>query len=150
MRYARVSSYNCNYFILNAKSAVWCSYISADFRKKLYLFICKIFSRGIFSVGEMNTGKDLNVTERRDITSRHTLRRNQETDNPCYKEHLMSLKCLNSDKSRETCQPYFINYKNCKDFWASVQHERKLKDIKPYLPPPEERAKIKIDFLNSR
>ncbi|KAG5326266.1 CHCH7 protein, partial [Pseudoatta argentina] len=118
------------------------------------------------SVGEMNTGKDLNVTERRDITSRHTLRRNQETDNPCYKEHLMSLKCLNSDKSRETCQPYFINYKNCKDFWkmfckitssirlfffqASVQYERKLKGIKPYLPPPEERAKIKIDFLNSR
>ncbi|KYN18857.1 Coiled-coil-helix-coiled-coil-helix domain-containing protein 7 [Trachymyrmex cornetzi] len=98
----------------------------------------------------MDTGRDSNVTQRTDITSRHPLRRNQETDNPCYKEHLMSLKCLNSDKPREACQPYFNNYKNCKDFWASVRHERKSKGIEPYLPPPEERAKIKTDFLNSR
>ncbi|XP_012055895.1 PREDICTED: coiled-coil-helix-coiled-coil-helix domain-containing protein 7 [Atta cephalotes] len=101
----------------------------------------------------MDTGRDSNgVTKQRDITSRHTLRRNQETDNPCYKEYLLSLKCLSSGKgnSHETCQPYFVNYRNCKDFWASVQHDRKLKDIEPYLPPPEERAKIKTDFLNSR
>lgn len=35
-------------------------------------------------------------------------------------------------------------------FQATVQHERRLKDIKPYLPPLEERAKIKADYLNSR
>ncbi|KYQ51968.1 Coiled-coil-helix-coiled-coil-helix domain-containing protein 7 [Trachymyrmex zeteki] len=100
----------------------------------------------------MDTRRDSNVTERTDITSRHTLRRNQETDNPCYKEHLMSLKCLNSnpDKTENPCELYFINYKNCKDFWASVRRERRSKGIKPYLPPPEERAKIKTDFLNSR
>lgn len=33
---------------------------------------------------------------------------------------------------------------------AKVQSERKLKGIKPYMPPLEERAKIKADFLNSR
>ncbi|KYM97860.1 PREDICTED: coiled-coil-helix-coiled-coil-helix domain-containing protein 7 [Cyphomyrmex costatus] len=98
----------------------------------------------------MDTQRNSNVTERGDIKSRHTLRRDQQIDNPCYKEHLMSLKCVTSNKTKDTCTQYFINYRNCKDFWASVQRERRLKGIKPYLPPLEERAKIKTDFLNSQ
>jgi len=34
-------------------------------------------------VDEMDTRRD--ITERADVTNRHALRRNQETDNPCYK-----------------------------------------------------------------
>lgn len=84
------------------------------------------------------------------MTSGRTLRRNQEVDNPCYKEHLLSLRCLDSNqKNHNVCEPYFYNYKNCKSFWASVQSERRSKGIKPHLPPLEERAKIKADYLNS-
>ncbi|XP_012542755.1 coiled-coil-helix-coiled-coil-helix domain-containing protein 7 [Monomorium pharaonis] len=100
----------------------------------------------------MNTQKNSNnITERADVTSKRTLRHNQETDNPCYKEHLLSLKCLDSNQAdRNLCEPYFLNYKNCRNFWTSIKTDRKSKGIKPHLPPPEERAKIKAEFLNSR
>ncbi|XP_025995741.1 coiled-coil-helix-coiled-coil-helix domain-containing protein 7 isoform X1 [Solenopsis invicta] len=107
----------------------------------------------------MDTRRDSSdIEERANVTSRRALRRNQETDNPCYKEHLQSLRCLESNQAdRNACEPYFLNYKNCKNFWrdhfslqASVQQDRKLKGIEPYLPPLEERVKIKADFLNSR
>ncbi|XP_011883322.1 PREDICTED: coiled-coil-helix-coiled-coil-helix domain-containing protein 7 [Vollenhovia emeryi] len=91
------------------------------------------------------------VAKRPDAASTRTLRRNQETDNPCYKEHLQSLRCLDSNQTdRSACEPYFVNYKNCKKFWNTVREDRKLKGIKPYLPPLEERVKIKADFLNSK
>ncbi|XP_071644700.1 coiled-coil-helix-coiled-coil-helix domain-containing protein 7 isoform X1 [Temnothorax longispinosus] len=103
-------------------------------------------------VAEMDTRKDSNdITGRTGDTSRRALRHNQETDNPCYKEHLQSLRCLDSNqKDRNACEPYFLNYKNCKNFWASVQTERRSKGIKPYMPPLEERVKIKAEYLNSR
>ncbi|KAL6258768.1 hypothetical protein P5V15_010716 [Pogonomyrmex californicus] len=86
-----------------------------------------------------------------DATNKHALRRNQEIDNPCYKEHLLSLKCLEANqKEHNECELYFQNYKNCRNFWASVQSERRSKGIKPYLPPLEERIKIKAKYLNSR
>lgn len=92
-----------------------------------------------------------NVAEQVDPVKKHALKRNQEIYNPCYKEHLLSLKCLDSNQiDRNACEVYFVNYKNCKEFWAKVQSERKLKGIKPYMPPLEERVKIKADFLNSR
>ncbi|XP_025154228.1 coiled-coil-helix-coiled-coil-helix domain-containing protein 7 isoform X2 [Harpegnathos saltator] len=66
-------------------------------------------------------------------------------------EQILSLKCLDSHQNdRNVCDLYFTNYKNCRRFWATVQRERKLKKIEPYLPPIEERAKIKADYLNSR
>lgn len=37
-----------------------------------------------------------------------------------FKEHLLSLKCLDSNQEeRQACEVYFINYKNCKEFWVS-------------------------------
>ncbi|EFN67043.1 Coiled-coil-helix-coiled-coil-helix domain-containing protein 7 [Camponotus floridanus] len=92
-----------------------------------------------------------NVPEQVNPVKKHPLHRNQELYNPCYKEHLLSLKCLDSNqKERQACEVYFKNYKNCKQFWAKVQSERKSKGIKPYMPPLEERKKIKAEFLNSR
>ncbi|XP_014467220.1 PREDICTED: coiled-coil-helix-coiled-coil-helix domain-containing protein 7 [Dinoponera quadriceps] len=79
------------------------------------------------------------------------LKRDQNTDNPCYQEQLLSLKCLDLHQdNRNECKIYFTNYNNCSKFWATVWRDRKLKDIKPYLPPVEERAKIKADYLNFR
>lgn len=92
-----------------------------------------------------------NVKEQINPIKTHALKRNQEINNPCYKEHLLSLKCLDfNQKERQACEVYFKNYKNCKEFWANVQSERKSKGIKPYMPSLEERKKIKADFLNSR
>nr|XP_012214835.1 PREDICTED: coiled-coil-helix-coiled-coil-helix domain-containing protein 7 [Linepithema humile] len=100
-------------------------------------------------VGEMSVQGN-NVTNK-GVDPAKRLRRDQEENNPCHKEHLLSLKCLDSNQeTRSACEVYFVNYRNCKDFWATVQSERKLKGIKPYMPPPKERAKIKADFLNSR
>ncbi|KAL6426608.1 hypothetical protein ACFW04_009187 [Cataglyphis niger] len=103
-------------------------------------------------MSKMSKQKDLdNVTEQEDPVKKHALQRNQEMYNPCYKEHLLSLKCLDSNQEeRQACEVYFINYKNCKDFWATVQSERKSKGIRPYMPSLEERKKIRADYLNSR
>ncbi|RLU26826.1 hypothetical protein DMN91_000623 [Ooceraea biroi] len=90
-----------------------------------------------------------NVAEK--VVKNSSLRIKQEEMNPCYKEHLLSLKCLNSNQGQhKLCEVYFINYKNCKKFWSNVQSERRLKGIKPYLPPLEERAKIKADYLSNK
>ncbi|XP_011137414.1 uncharacterized protein LOC105181976 isoform X3 [Harpegnathos saltator] len=69
------------------------------------------------------------------INKHNVLTYDQEKNNPCYKEQILSLKCLDSHQN---------------DRNATVQRERKLKKIEPYLPPIEERAKIKADYLNSR
>lgn len=99
----------------------------------------------------MSTQRGLGNADERADSTKTVLRRNQEINNPCYKEHLLSLKCLETNqKDQNTCELYFLNYKSCKDFWASVQTERRSKGIKPYMPPLEERIKIKADFLNSR
>ncbi|XP_032680464.1 coiled-coil-helix-coiled-coil-helix domain-containing protein 7 [Odontomachus brunneus] len=100
----------------------------------------------------MSTKNNLNVQEEKAyLINKHVaLKRNQEINNPCYKEQILSLKCLDSHNNHDECELYFTNYKNCRKFWATVQRERKLKNIKPYLPPVEERAKIKADYLNSR
>ncbi|XP_029156179.1 coiled-coil-helix-coiled-coil-helix domain-containing protein 7-like, partial [Nylanderia fulva] len=90
--------------------------------------------------------ESLDVTEQVDSVKKHALQRNQAIYNPCYKEHLLSLKCLDTNQeNRKACEVYFVNYKNCKEFW--VRSERKLQGIRPYMPPFEERAKIKADFL---
>ncbi|XP_072745776.1 coiled-coil-helix-coiled-coil-helix domain-containing protein 7 [Anoplolepis gracilipes] len=114
-------------------------YVHTYVYEVLYLFISK-----------MSKQED-NVMEHVGPVKKYALKRNQELDNPCYKEHLLSLKCLDSNqKEREACEVYFVNYRNCKEFWTNVQFERKSKGIKPYMPPLEERKKIKADFLNSK
>ncbi|XP_076652976.1 coiled-coil-helix-coiled-coil-helix domain-containing protein 7 [Halictus rubicundus] len=78
------------------------------------------------------------------------LKRNQELNNPCLQEHLMSLQCLdNNSYVHSRCEPFFENYKICKKFWASVASDRKSKGIEPPLPLPEDRSKVKAEYLKT-
>ncbi|KAK0181670.1 hypothetical protein PV327_003935 [Microctonus hyperodae] len=73
-----------------------------------------------------------------------------ENANPCMKERLLSLKCLDENNyKQEACKLYFDNYKNCNKFWKEVYFTRRQQGISPYLPEPEERAKIKDEYLKS-
>ncbi|XP_008544557.1 coiled-coil-helix-coiled-coil-helix domain-containing protein 7 [Microplitis demolitor] len=71
-------------------------------------------------------------------------------NNPCLKEHRLSLKCIadNYENKNEACAVYFDNYKACKKFWNNVYSDRKRRGVEPYLPPPDEREKIKSDYLS--
>ncbi|KAH8372032.1 hypothetical protein KR093_009761 [Drosophila rubida] len=76
---------------------------------------------------------------------------NAERDNPCLKEQELSYKCLNKNNfDREKCEIYFVNYNNCKEFWNKVRSERRSKGIVPYLPPVEERAALKAEYMKSK
>ncbi|GFT75364.1 uncharacterized protein NPIL_354921 [Nephila pilipes] len=71
-----------------------------------------------------------------------------ERINPCHKERDSSLKCLDEYYyNRNKCQAYFDNYNNCKKFWGFVMKQRRREGIKPYLPEPEDRDKIKAHYL---
>ncbi|KAH0954901.1 hypothetical protein HN011_011146 [Eciton burchellii] len=88
---------------------------------------------------------------RKELSKEHSLnaQRNQIELNPCYKEQLLSLKCLDSNQNQHNkCEVYFMNYKNCKEFWSAIEIERRSKGIKPYLPPLNERTKIKAERFN--
>nr|XP_033327528.1 coiled-coil-helix-coiled-coil-helix domain-containing protein 7 [Megalopta genalis] len=77
-------------------------------------------------------------------------KRDQEIDNPCLQEHLLSLKCLdNNEYVQKRCEPYFENYKICKMFWRNVKKDRRLKGIKPELPLPEDRRKVKAEYIKT-
>ncbi|XP_020290346.1 coiled-coil-helix-coiled-coil-helix domain-containing protein 7 [Pseudomyrmex gracilis] len=90
-------------------------------------------------------------SERDNRMIKRTSQREQEEINPCLKEHFLSLKCLESNQDkRDNCELYFLNYRNCREFWATVQSDRRSKGIKPYLPFPEERAKIKANYVDSK
>ncbi|XP_057341086.1 coiled-coil-helix-coiled-coil-helix domain-containing protein 7 [Microplitis mediator] len=71
-------------------------------------------------------------------------------NNPCLKEHGLSMKCIeeNYKNKNEACGAYFDNYKACKKFWNNVYADRKRRGVEPYLPPPDEREKIKSDYLS--
>ncbi|XP_043673535.1 coiled-coil-helix-coiled-coil-helix domain-containing protein 7 [Vespula pensylvanica] len=89
---------------------------------------------------------NINISKVTDV--KRNLRRNHEADNPCLKEYDLSLECLsNNNYIRDACQAYFNNYKICQKFWQKIVADRKLKDIKPYLPSPEDRENIKNEYL---
>lgn len=78
------------------------------------------------------------------------LHRNLELDQPCLREMQMSITCMESHYyDQEQCKTVFNNYKLCNSFWRSVRKDRILKGIEPALPPPEERAKIREEYLNN-
>ncbi|KAG8224023.1 hypothetical protein J437_LFUL001100 [Ladona fulva] len=71
--------------------------------------------------------------------------------NPCAKEEAMSYKCLDENNfDREKCAIYFANYTKCQEFWTKIRAERRAKGIKPYLPFPEERERIKAEYMKSK
>ncbi|XP_044745521.1 coiled-coil-helix-coiled-coil-helix domain-containing protein 7 [Coccinella septempunctata] len=76
------------------------------------------------------------------------LKRDQNINNPCLKEHELTDKCFHKNNfDYEKCALQIENYKVCKSFWHSVQMERRSKGIKPYLPPVEERDRIKEEYF---
>ncbi|XP_015520617.2 coiled-coil-helix-coiled-coil-helix domain-containing protein 7 [Neodiprion lecontei] len=88
--------------------------------------------------------------KRNDTTRKRSTKLDSEENNPCLKEHHLSLKCLNENNAdHDACTLYFMNYKNCKDFWYQVTRERRKNGIKPYLPPPADRLKIKGEYLKA-
>ncbi|XP_031830353.1 coiled-coil-helix-coiled-coil-helix domain-containing protein 7 [Nomia melanderi] len=78
----------------------------------------------------------------------HKLKRDQNINNPCLKEHELALNCLtNNQDLMKRCVLYFENYRNCKTFWNDVMKDRKSRGIEPQLPVPEEREKVKAEYL---
>ncbi|PSN39410.1 hypothetical protein C0J52_18650 [Blattella germanica] len=74
-----------------------------------------------------------------------------EVNNPCVKEHDMVFKCLDKNNyNYEKCNDYFENYKGCKNFWGRVRADRRKNGIVPNLPPPEEREKIRAEYVASK
>ncbi|XP_037933865.1 coiled-coil-helix-coiled-coil-helix domain-containing protein 7 [Teleopsis dalmanni] len=74
-----------------------------------------------------------------------------ERTNPCLKEQELSFKCLSQNNfEHEKCEVYFANYNKCKDFWNKVRLERRRNGIEPYLPPVEDRARIKAEYMKTK
>lgn len=72
----------------------------------------------------------------------------QEKYNPCLNEQQITYKCFDKFKyDKEKCELEMYNYKECKSFWNRVRADRKRKGIKPYLPEPEERQQIKLQYM---
>jgi len=70
-----------------------------------------------------------------------------ETHNPCLKESEQSLSCMNeNDFDKEKCTLYFLNYRNCRDFWKRVLHDRRGRGVEPALPPPQEREAVREEY----
>ncbi|CAK9818618.1 Coiled-coil-helix-coiled-coil-helix domain-containing protein 7 [Anthophora quadrimaculata] len=82
--------------------------------------------------------------------SRKVIKRNQELYNPCFKEYNLSHKCLETNEyNYKTCEPYFENYRVCKKFWGKVIALRRADNITPFVPLPEDRERIKAEYLRS-
>ncbi|XP_026462246.1 coiled-coil-helix-coiled-coil-helix domain-containing protein 7-like [Ctenocephalides felis] len=73
----------------------------------------------------------------------------QEENNPCLKEHNLSLKCLNDNNYKhDACEAHFENYKQCKAFWNKIKSERRRQGIRPTLPPLHMREQIKQEYFS--
>ncbi|XP_047358117.1 coiled-coil-helix-coiled-coil-helix domain-containing protein 7 isoform X2 [Vespa velutina] len=71
-----------------------------------------------------------------------------DTEINTSKEHDLSLQCLSDNNYiRDACQDYFQNYRICQKFWKKIVVDRKRKNIKPYLPSPEDRENVKNEYL---
>ncbi|OAD55976.1 Coiled-coil-helix-coiled-coil-helix domain-containing protein 7, partial [Eufriesea mexicana] len=93
----------------------------------------------------------LNVNDKRPVSSfRKKLKHDQAAYNPCIEEYNSSLKCLEKNHyERNKCTEQFVNYRKCNKIWRKIITIRREKDIKPVIPAPEERAKVKNEFLES-
>ncbi|XP_076236087.1 coiled-coil-helix-coiled-coil-helix domain-containing protein 7 [Calliopsis andreniformis] len=99
----------------------------------------------------MSTSKSHEMRHRKNSDAVNKFTRNQELYNPCLKEHNMSFKCLeNNNFIQVNCAVYFENYKNCQYFWKKVMADRRMRGISPILPAPEEREKLKTEYLSQQ
>ncbi|CAK9826857.1 Coiled-coil-helix-coiled-coil-helix domain-containing protein 7 [Anthophora retusa] len=78
------------------------------------------------------------------------VKRDQELHNPCFKEYNLSHKCLEKNEyNYKTCEPYFENYRICKKFWGRVIALRRRDNTAPFVPLPEDRERVKAEYLRS-
>ncbi|XP_063983279.1 coiled-coil-helix-coiled-coil-helix domain-containing protein 7 [Diachasmimorpha longicaudata] len=69
-------------------------------------------------------------------------------NNPCFEESEKTRKCLEKNNyDRDSCSPYFENFNQCKKFWNEVKWSRRAKGIQPELPHPDERPKIRAEYM---
>ncbi|XP_063604447.1 coiled-coil-helix-coiled-coil-helix domain-containing protein 7-like [Penaeus indicus] len=95
----------------------------------------------------VNIKPSANESERQTNIRKASVLKHEEK-NPCIKEHEQSYKCLDENNyNRDICAGYFENYKKCKEFWSNLRVERRRQGIEPNLPPPEERERIKKEYL---
>ncbi|XP_008212753.1 coiled-coil-helix-coiled-coil-helix domain-containing protein 7 [Nasonia vitripennis] len=100
---------------------------------------------------ENNEDKKKLSEQKKKAQSKYEGRLASEDSNPCLKEQELTYKCLDEHKyDDDACKLHFDNYKICKSFWLSVQRDRRRRNITPFLPPAEERAKIKEQFFEKR
>jgi len=70
--------------------------------------------------------------------------KDQSITDPCYKERQISLRCMDEKNyDKDACYREFVNFRNCKTFWTTIIKERRRDQIKPDVPPPEERDAIR-------
>lgn len=94
------------------------------------------------------TGFESKTEEQRQANIKRGSDLNNLYNNPCLKEHKMSLDCLDRNGYKhDKCGLQFANYKACREFWNRVQAERRRQGIYPYLPYPEDREKIQAEYF---
>lgn len=98
----------------------------------------------------MNHFGEMNNNYEDKVKKKHNLQLNNEENNPCFKEHTMSLDCLNDNNfDPDMCQLHFENYRNCKQFWNAVRRHRRINGVSPILPTLQERNEIKARFMET-
>ncbi|OXU28512.1 hypothetical protein TSAR_007088 [Trichomalopsis sarcophagae] len=83
---------------------------------------------------ENNEDKKKLSEQKKKAQSKYEGRLASEDTNPCLKEQELTYKCLDEHKNDDD----------------ALQRDRRRRNIKPFLPPPEERAKIKEQFFEKR
>ena len=75
----------------------------------------------------------------------------QILNDPCYQERTQFYQCMDDTSfNKEKCAVHTENYRICKTFWKYVRNDRASKGLRPILPLPEEREKIKREYLSKR
>jgi len=89
--------------------------------------------------------------EERRVVIETASKHNSALSNPCLKEQEQSYKCLSQNNyDKDKCAHFFANYTACHKFWSKVQLDRRRKGIRPFLPRPEERDRIKEEYLQKK
>uniref|UniRef100_T1IL51 Coiled-coil-helix-coiled-coil-helix domain-containing protein 7 n=1 Tax=Strigamia maritima TaxID=126957 RepID=T1IL51_STRMM len=63
-------------------------------------------------------------------------------------EQKLVYKCLDENNYKnDKCIAHMANYKACKQFWMDVRKDRTKNGISPGLPWPEDRSRVKEEYL---
>ena len=72
-----------------------------------------------------------------------------ENLNACLKEIDMVNRCMiHNNHNKDMCSKQMDNYSECKKFWNRVEFDRMRNGIWPRLPMPEDRERIRLEYMN--